>query len=192
MTPHDWRKQEREQKSLCKILAQGETRATGNRKQMHERRSTGESMTLDINDPAVQTHLSLLQGVINRMAGNSATCKTLCATLVSTVGAISYAGDSPGGMWIAVIPILLFFYLDAMYLSLEKGFRDTYNAFVLALHTGEVAQGELFKIKPPADYKCCTKQVGAALSWATAPVYVALLLLTFIIMNSIGGGTPIP
>jgi hypothetical protein len=80
-------------------------------------------MTLDINDPAVQTHLSLLQGVINRMAGNSATCKTLCATLVSTVGAISYAGDSPGGMWIAVIPILLFFYLDAMYSRWKRDSR---------------------------------------------------------------------
>jgi hypothetical protein len=36
------------------------------------------------------------------------------------------------------------------------------------------------------------KQIAAALSWATAPVYVALLALTFIIMMSIGGGATTP
>ncbi len=34
------------------------------------------------DSPAVQTHLSLIQAVIARMAGNSRSCKTWCITLV--------------------------------------------------------------------------------------------------------------
>lgn len=140
-------------------------------------------MSLDIESPSIHSHLNMLQGVINRMAGNSAMCKTLCTTLVSTVGAISYAGNSPNGMLVAVLPILLFFYLDAMYLSLEKGFIKSYNAIVDDIHTGQVDKDILFKIIPPKDYKTFKQWWDAAYSWATLPTYVLLSVLTFVIMQ---------
>lgn len=45
-------------------------------------------MSIDIDSPAVQTHITSIQGIISRMAGNSAVCKNLCVTLVGTIGAV--------------------------------------------------------------------------------------------------------
>lgn len=134
------------------------------------------------NTSGAQTHLNMLQGVISRMAGNSAVCKTLCATLVSTVGAVAYAAESPQGLWIAVIPILLFAFLDARYLALERGFRKTYNNFVERLHKGEVEEVELFKIAPPIGYTKLQALWPALTSWSVWLPYTILLALTFLIM----------
>lgn len=141
-----------------------------------------EMAVLNFDNPAVQTHLSLLQQVISRMAGNCAMCKTLCATLVSTIGAVAYAAKVPSGLWIAVIPILLFWYLDAMYLSLEQGFRKTYSEFVARLHKGEVEQGDLFVIRPPDGYKKWKALLARAKTWSVGVPYTVLLVLTFLIM----------
>jgi len=136
----------------------------------------------DRDSPAVHTHLNMLQGVISRMGSNSAVCKTLCATLVSTIGAVAYAAKSPEGMWIAIIPILLFCYLDTMYLSLEMGFRKGYNDFVKRLHEGKVDDKELFVIMPPENYRGWKAMSGAVKSWSIKYPYPALLALTFLIM----------
>jgi len=137
---------------------------------------------LTLDNPGVHAHLNMVQGVISRMAGNSAVCKTLCATMVSTVGAVAYAAKTPQGLWIAVIPILLFCYLDAMYLSLEQGFRKTYTDFVSRLHTGEVDEKELFIIRPPQGYRQIRALITALKSWSVWLPYAALLALTFLIM----------
>ncbi len=42
---------------------------------------------------AVQSYLGILQGVINRMASNSAGCKTWCITLVSATGYFAQSFD---------------------------------------------------------------------------------------------------
>jgi len=138
--------------------------------------------TVSANSSGAQTHLNMLQNVISRMAGNSAVCKTLCATLVSTVGAVAYAAKSPEGLWIAVVPILLFAFLDARYLALEHGFRKTYNDFVSRLNHGTVQEDELFKIAPPVGYTQFGAMVTAFKSWSVWVPYAALLALTFLIM----------
>ena len=45
----------------------------------------GEKTALNENCPAVQTHLTMMQGVIGRMAENSRSCKVWCVTLVAAV-----------------------------------------------------------------------------------------------------------
>jgi hypothetical protein len=135
-----------------------------------------------LNDPSVQTHLTMMQSVISRMAGNSAVCKTLAATLVSTIGAVAYAAKVPEGLWIAVIPIVLFCYLDAMYLSLEHGFRQEYNYFVTRLHSGEVVSNEIFIIRPPTGYFHPTAVVRSLKSWSVWLPYGSLVVLVFLVM----------
>ena len=44
-----------------------------------------DNQPLNENSPAVQTHLTMMQGVINRMAENSRSCKVWCVTLVAAV-----------------------------------------------------------------------------------------------------------
>ena len=42
-------------------------------------------LSLDETSPSVQAHLGIIQGVIQRMATNSAACKTWCITIVSAI-----------------------------------------------------------------------------------------------------------
>lgn len=140
------------------------------------------SQTIDTNSPSVHAHLNILQGLINRMSGNSANCKGLCTTLVSIIGAISYAAKAPGGMWISVLPILLFGYLDAMYLSLEQGFRKTYDEFVKNLHEAKMTEDQIFKVTPPPGYGKLPAILKAAKSWSVWPIYVSILFLALLIM----------
>ena len=44
-----------------------------------------EQSTLGEQSPAVRTHLELMQGVIERMATNSRSCKVWCVTLAAAV-----------------------------------------------------------------------------------------------------------
>ena len=78
---------------------------------------------------AVQSYLVILQGVINRMASNSAGCKTWCITIVSAIVVIIADKSNPVYVWVSLVPILLFLFLDSYYLGLEQRFRDSYNTF---------------------------------------------------------------
>ena len=88
------------------------------------------SGALDPESPSVRGRLSLLQGVINRMAANSSSCKTWCISIVAAILLLVARADTAAYALLALIPSLLFFYLDAYYLTHEKAFRDAYNAFV--------------------------------------------------------------
>ena len=67
-----------------------------------------EQQPLNTESPAVQAHLTILQGVIQRMADNSRACKTWCITLVSAI-LILVARQGVGDLLLlAGIPLLLF------------------------------------------------------------------------------------
>ena len=106
------------------------------------------SANLDPESAAVQTHLTILQDVIRRMAENSRSCKVWCVTLVSAVLVLSAQTGNAQHVWIALVPALLFLALDTYYLALERGFRNAYEAFVRKLHSGELTPGDLYVVKP--------------------------------------------
>ena len=83
-----------------------------------------------VESPAVQTHLSIIQNVIQRMASNSASCKTWCVTLVSAILVVVIDKDKSAYLLLALLPIVVFLILDVYYLSMEKGFRNSYNDFI--------------------------------------------------------------
>jgi hypothetical protein len=101
-----------------------------------------------VDSSAVQKYLETLQGVINRMAGNSSNCKSVCITLVSAIAVLVTDRAKPNYVWISLIPVLLFSFLDAYYLGLEQGFRVTYNEFVKKLQNGVATTDDLFLIVP--------------------------------------------
>ncbi|MEJ1250634.1 hypothetical protein [Denitratimonas tolerans] len=103
------------------------------------------------SESAIQAHLGMLQNVVQRMASNSASCKTWCITIVSAI--IVAVADKPNEklLWIAAIPIPAFLLLDAYYLGLERGFRDSYNAFVSRYCSGTLRSQDVFCISPSKD-----------------------------------------
>jgi len=103
---------------------------------------------LNTESPSVQSYLSILQSVINRMASNSTSCKTWCITLVSAILVVVADKSKPDYALLAMIPTLLFFFLDAYYLGLERGFRDLYNKFIQKLHSGNAQIEDTFIVSP--------------------------------------------
>lgn len=105
-------------------------------------------LSIEPDSPAIQTHLSTIQSVIQRMAANSAACKAWCVTLVSAVLVIVADGKAPHHAWIALLPTFVFAMLDAYYLALEKGFRNSYNLFIRKIHRRELREEDLYSIAP--------------------------------------------
>ena len=107
-----------------------------------------EPKSLSAESSAVQTHLTIMQGVITRMAENSRSCKVWCVTLVSAVLVlVARTGDADHAL-IALVPALLFLVLDAYYLGLERGFRESYNGFVAKIHSENVAISDIYTVAP--------------------------------------------
>ena len=72
----------------------------------------------------------MIQGVIGRMATDSQTLKTLNITITAAIIAIAQAsGDSPPKLaLLGIFPTLIFWYLTAYYLQVERAYRALYDA----------------------------------------------------------------
>ena len=103
-----------------------------------------EQSGIDYNSSGVQKHLEINQNVIMRMGENSRTCKVWCVTLVSAVLVLVAQTGKANHALIALGPTVLFYVLDAYYLSLERGFRRSFGYFVYRLHKGRVSSSDLF------------------------------------------------
>lgn len=106
------------------------------------------SNQVECESTAVHSYLSILQGVISRMATNSASCKSWCITLVSAIIVVLINKDQSLFILIALLPTILFFFLDSYYLAAERGFRDRYNKFIKKLNSGKADKSDLFIILP--------------------------------------------
>jgi hypothetical protein len=71
-------------------------------------------------------YLEMIQEVINRMANNSFALKGWTVTLVA--GIFTLSGDALAtNFWFLFIPIIIFWGLDAFYLSRERAYRALYK-----------------------------------------------------------------
>ncbi len=129
----------------------------------------------DAESEAVRAHLSILQAVIQRMAGNSASCKMWCVLMVVVMLLLSARKDLP----LAFIPAVLFLFLDTYYLALERAFRGSYNAFVGKLHKGEVALSDLYVVRPRGRIgRRFARSLGSSAIW---PFYNVLVILIWLV-----------
>ena len=105
-------------------------------------------MTFDFGTPAVQSHLEMLQGVIQRMAENSRSCKLWSITALSAVLFLATRTGVPWHTLIALVPLSLFFLLDVYYLSLERRFRGSYERMLGKLRNGAYGPEDSYQIAP--------------------------------------------
>lgn len=76
-------------------------------------------------------YLQMMQGNIERMANNSANCKTWLTTILAGFMALTCGFDSlHWWLLLAIVPIAIFWYLDGFYLSLERGMRNREKDFL--------------------------------------------------------------
>ena len=127
------------------------------------------------NSPAVQAHLSILQSVIQRMASNSASCKSWCITIVSAVLVIVADKGKYQFAAIALIPLFLFLGLDTYYLALEIMFRDSYNTFIEKLHRKTLTVSDLYAVSPQGKFRYVLPK--SFKSFSVWPFYLVLLVM---------------
>ena len=132
-----------------------------------------------MSSQAVQAHLGIMQGVIQRMATNSASSKGWCITLVAALLVVVADKGKPQLALIALIPTLLFLALDAYYLALEKAFRQSYNCFIEKLHCGTLSASDLFVVEPEGDLvRLAFEGIASFSIW---PLYTTLLIMIVLV-----------
>lgn len=123
---------------------------------------------------AVEAHLTMMQGVINRMATNSASCKAWCVSLVSALLVVIMDKGKSELFPVAYIPAILFLLLDGYYLVQEKRFRNSYNAFIDKLHANDIVANDLYAISPSGSWQAAL--LHSAKSFSIWPFYVAMII----------------
>lgn len=136
---------------------------------------------LNLDSPSVQSYLGILQGVITRMATNSANAKAWCVALVSAIVVIIADKGRPEYVWISCVPIVLFFALDAYYLGLERLFRDVYNGFVRKLHEGTTTVEDAFIVTPGTGGQIFGAAARATASFSIWPFYLLLIIMLLLV-----------
>lgn len=132
---------------------------------------------------AVQSHISMLQGLINRMAGNSANCKNWTITLVAAmlVLLVDKKMQLPNA-WLCLIPVGLFYLLDCYYLGLERIVIKSQKDFLNNLSKNLNYVNQLYRVEP-LRIRCAQlcNTIKAMWSPSTTPFYliVALVVLFF-------------
>jgi hypothetical protein len=131
--------------------------------------------------PAAIAHLNMLQAVITRLAGNSAQCKTWCVAIVSALFGLAGATRSGRIAAAAIVPILVFGFVDAAYLADEKAYRDLYNGFAVKIRSGNYRLADFADLGAPVH---AGHYVAALLSWSIWPVYGGLLIAYLTVLLS--------
>ncbi|MFZ4715526.1 MAG: hypothetical protein ACOYL6_17515 [Bacteriovoracaceae bacterium] len=140
--------------------------------------NSGNLKKINENDSSVQSHLVILQNVIQRMAENCNSSKTWCVTIVSAILVAIADKNKPQMVWLCIAPILLFCALDIHYLALEKGFRDSYNSFIKKLHSDILSHEDLFAVNPSG--KMVGHHIESFLSFSVWAFYLVLLGLVIV------------
>ncbi len=102
-------------------------------------------------------YLQMMQENITRMAGNSANAKTWLITIVTGFFAIGCSiKDLDWWLLLAIIPIIVFWYIDAYYLRLERALRNREQKYInlmnslegTRVNSTEEKQNALFDFRP--------------------------------------------
>ena len=146
-------------------------------------------MTFDFGTPAVQSHLEMLQGIIQRMAENSRSCKLWSITAVSAVLFLAARTGVPWHTLIALVPLSLFFLLDIYYLSLERRFRSSYRCTLRKLRNGTYGPEDAYQIVP-VDFSIgiLVKCLRSPSVWLYYPLALVVAVAVFVAQCLLGMG----
>jgi len=128
--------------------------------------------------PKKETHLGMIQNVVNRMGQNTFLIKGWCITLISALFALSAKDSHESFVYLAYFPIIVFWGLDGYFLCQERLFRKLYD------HVRNLPENEI-------DYSmdCSVLQTTYKETWACStlsktltPFYLILLVSTIFVM----------
>jgi len=141
------------------------------------------------DNSAVTAHITLLQAIIARLATASASSKTWCLTLVGALLSFAAGMKSPQLASFAIMPILIFAFVDANYLAQERAYRALFGAVVAKIRDGSYSRADSFEARAPLERGAVLKALG---SWSIWPVYLSLLLAYVVALCSGWITAPVP
>ena len=125
-------------------------------------------------------HLEFIENAITRMNTNSFMIKGWTITLVSALFALAAKDANRLYVFIAYIPLPLFWILDGFFLSKERQYRGLYNK-VSVLEENKID----FSMNTKEFYKDKNTWICSIFSKTLVTFYIILLLLTLVIMFAI-------
>jgi hypothetical protein len=73
--------------------------------------------------------------------------------------------------------VVIFSFLDAMYLAQERAYRDLYSSVVNSVRNGSYERANAYEAKAPLDFG---RVISAFASWSIYPVYLGLIVTYFV------------
>lgn len=130
------------------------------------------SNDLNKNEKILIEEIKIIQDIIKRMADNSFKIKAWAITVVVATLLIK---TNLNNSYIALIPLLTFWFLDAYYLQQEKIFREIYKDKVENKSNNEET---MFKINT-IPYKCKVPFIFTIMIWnkSITPLYLTIFIL---------------
>ena len=114
-------------------------------------------------------HLAFIQDVITRMNSNSFSLKGLMITIVAALVAFTVNDDNRDtavfNLAIALLLVVIFWFLDAYYLKMERQYRMLYDDAVKD-------KAELYKMKADDYYVCYFEVLLSKTMW---PLYLPIV-----------------
>ena len=119
--------------------------------------------------------LGRYQEIVSRLAGSSAQVKTWCATVLAALVAVAVGGRRPVLLLVGAVLLVAFAFLDAYYLSLERGFRSSSERLVQRVAAGGLDDWTaLLAVEVPEGGARWRTVAGCASSLAIWPFYTAI------------------
>ena len=129
-------------------------------------------------------HLAMIQAVIARMASNSFALKTLTVTLCAGVIALVGAVQKPSMLYViaAAAPVLMFAWMDASYLRLERLYRRLFD---------DVRKGvemEPFDMRADRYDTAVPGTASLMATWSVSALYLTLLVVLLLVAVGVWQG----
>ena len=144
---------------------------------------------IDLKDPIlnehIRLHLQFIQNTITRMNTNSFQIKTVAGTMTGAFLAFMYEKGKELEPYASIalgFLIILFWCLDAYFLSLERKFRDVYYKVTHKIRIDNMNMDDLYNMsieKITFKYNICTVISSTSL----IIFYGALLILLFVVFT---------
>lgn len=126
-------------------------------------------------------HLAMVQAIIARMAANSFALKTLTVTLAAGVIALVGSVQQPQSTYLfaAIVPLVIFWGMDAKYLRLERLYRALYDGI---RHNAEI---EPFDMRVDRYQEQVQSSFAIAFSWSVGWIYGSLIFALAVVARVI-------
>jgi hypothetical protein len=126
-------------------------------------------------------YLTMIQGVISRMANNAFLIKGWSVTLWTAVIALSGTLNKPEMVFISIVPLLFCGWLDSYFFAQERNYRELYVSVVNKNKNNDVI--ELFDLRPPKNIYdiCFCKRMSFFWERAVFPLYIFQMVTTVVL-----------